>query len=174
MNVLTIIHEYLQYFNKSSYTYINMNNNTNPHNNLLKLDSNNESNLDSDSNASSEKPDNLLKELETKNISPNIIKELNLDPNKYSNSEYSFESEKWVSPLKFGLENSNQIIPQYYFTSKTKFDYFDYLNIIKDDIRNMRKLNQYQIQYIKKLDHNDKNDIIELFNQVLCTIGDLL
>ncbi len=38
----------------------------------------------------------------------------------------------------------------------------------------MRKLNQFQLDYIKKMDHSDKNKLIELFNEVIGTITDFL
>ena len=37
----------------------------------------------------------------------------------------------------------------------------DYYEMINDDIRNYRKLNKYQVNYIKSLDHDRKNKIIE-------------
>jgi len=79
-------------------------------------------------------------------------------------------------PSKYGLSNSDPIIPSYYiqkfksilFDKEIEHEYIkiDYLTIIKDDIRNCRKLNIYQIDYIKNYCNNEtKNDIIdELLN----------
>jgi hypothetical protein len=109
------------------------------------------------------------------NLSENLVKQLDLTNTKKYKSETKFDQKnKWIPPSNPGLSNSNQIIPYYYFVSKTRYDSFDYLNIIKDDIRNMRKLNEYQLEYIKKLNNSDKDELIELFNQVIGTIGDIL
>jgi hypothetical protein len=51
----------------------------------------------------------------------------------------------------------------------------DYLSVIKDDIRNMRKLNKYQLSFIKyELDNEAKNEIIELMNTCIENIGELI
>lgn len=115
--------------------------------------------------------ENINYQFFVKNISDNIVQELKLNnTNKLDLSEYN----NWIPPEKYGLSNSDQIIPQYYFMSKFKYDNFNYFQIIKDDIRNMRKLNQYQINYIKKMDSEDKDELIELFNKVIGSIENLL
>ena len=74
----------------------------------------------------------------------------------------------WVPPKTNGLKNSNRIIPEYYINRYYKNNgilEIDYLFMIIDDIRNSRKLNEYQLTYFKNLD--DKNKVIilnELFN----------
>lgn len=80
-----------------------------------------------------------------------------------------FLKHTWNPPNTHGLQNCEKIIPNYYF--QTNFTLkrgpildIDYLWIIKDDIRNMRKLNDHQIQYIKTLDEDEKNEIIKEFN----------
>jgi hypothetical protein len=96
-----------------------------------------------------------------------------------------FESETWIPPSRSGLSNSEPIIPSYYlkkfeffFNNKiyeAKFIDMDYLSIIKDDIRNMRKLNKYQLSFIKhNLSDEDKNEIIELMNMCIENIGSLI
>ena len=64
--------------------------------------------------------------------------------------------------LKPGLENSNVIIPSYYHLHKhpSKILSIDYYNIIKDDIKNCRPLNKYQLEYIKDLSHEYKYELI--------------
>jgi hypothetical protein len=88
------------------------------------------------------------------------------------------ELSTWEPPKENGLRNSISIIPGYYNHYQTDYqtDYFnlDYFEIIKDDIRNMRTLNKYQIDYIKNLSSDQKNELIEIFNQCLYTINDLL
>ena len=73
------------------------------------------------------------------------------------------------------IENSQRIIPDYYFQThqniqkicgdKSALLEIDYLFMIKDDIRNMRKLNQYQIDYIQTLDEATKDEIIHEFHK---------
>jgi hypothetical protein len=81
----------------------------------------------------------------------------------------------YIPPSKYGLENSEPILPNYYFPKGDSIKSFDYLQIIKDDIRNMRKLNEYQINYIKtRLYNEDKNDLFDEFNKVLEAISHIL
>lgn len=88
---------------------------------------------------------------------------------------------KWSPPQRSGLSNSEPIIPSYYLKTivniidgneeKIKFLKVDYLNVIKDDIRNFRKLNKYQISYIKNyLSQDEKEEIIVLFNEAMGTL----
>ena len=99
--------------------------------------------------------------------------------------ELSSNSEPWRPPSRPGLSNSEPIIPSYYI-KKMEFFYNnekyqakyidkDYLSIIKDDIRNIRKLNKYQLSFIKyNLSDEDKNEIIELMNLCIENIGSLV
>lgn len=80
----------------------------------------------------------------------------------------------WVPPKEYGLRNSIYIIPDYYNNSNTNYFNLNYFEIIKDDIRNMRVLNNYQMEYIKQLSHNEKNELFELFNQCLVTVNDIV
>jgi len=73
-------------------------------------------------------------------------------------------------PKSHGLDNCNVIIPSYYVKSYNQD--IDYFTMIKDDIKNYRPLNEYQLEYIKDMSHEDKNEIIRLFNQVLTTFID--
>jgi hypothetical protein len=93
--------------------------------------------------------------------------------------------DKWRPPSRSGLNNSEPILPSYYI-KKMEFIYnnekfeaqyidIDYLSVIKDDIRNMRKLNKYQLSFIKyELDNEAKNEIIELMNTCIENIGELI
>ena len=78
-------------------------------------------------------------------------------------------------PSCYGLGNCKRIIPEYYFTNNLKpgklFD-IDYYFIIKDDIKNFRPLSSHQIQYIKDLDDEHKDEIIELFNKSMTAMVD--
>ena len=82
------------------------------------------------------------------------------------------KEEEWRPPSKSGLRNSEPILPSYYLQKieglvdeegkPIKYMNVDYVNIIKDDIRNFRKLNEHQILYIKKhVDDKIKNEIID-------------
>jgi hypothetical protein len=94
---------------------------------------------------------------------------MNLEQEELNNLKE--EEEKFEPPTKHGLSNSEPIIPSYYFkkmrgllfNKEMEILYTDinYLTIIKDDIRNFRKLNKYQIDYIKHSDHVIKNEIID-------------
>lgn len=90
----------------------------------------------------------------------------------------------WIPPSKSGLSNGEVIIPSYYQkkiqfinngnTYETICVKINYLTIIKDDIRNLRKLNKYQLSYIKyDIDDNSKNEIIDIFNHSIGSVSDL-
>jgi len=72
-------------------------------------------------------------------------------------------------PKEHGLSNCNVIIPSYYKLDKDPSKIFDvdYFNIIKDDIRNYRTLNEYQMKYIKELPDECKNELFDLFNDCI-------
>jgi hypothetical protein len=80
--------------------------------------------------------------------------------------------EEYKPPSSYGLRNSEPIIPNYYIKKfsfeiddkKYNVEYLqiDYLQVIKDDIKNMRKLNVYQIDYIKNCINNEtKNELLQ-------------
>ena len=103
---------------------------------------------------------------------------------KNSKRIHFLQHENIRPPSKHGLSNSEPI-PTYYL-KKFKSIYngeeleslvldVDYLTVIKDDIRNLRPLNKYQISFIKyNVNDDNKNDIIELFNDVLKTCIDVI
>jgi hypothetical protein len=66
------------------------------------------------------------------------------------------------------LDNADVIIPSYYEIHKhpSKIFNIDFFEIIKDDIRNYRELNKYQLEYIKEIKDEYKYEIIVLFNEV--------
>lgn len=94
-------------------------------------------------------------------------------------------TDSWTPPSRNGLSNSEPILPSYYL-KKIKFIYndeeyeakymnVDYLSVIKDDIRNMRPLNKFKLSFIKyELDHETKNELIELMNECIAAIGQLV
>ena len=96
-------------------------------------------------------------------MNPSLAKQVGLFSDLHTaNSEYPTYS----PPKEPGLNNSQIIIPKYYCLAKhpSKIPDIDYYEIIKDDIRNFRKLNTYQIEYIKQLSHADKDELLELYN----------
>ena len=72
-------------------------------------------------------------------------------------------------PTKHGLSNSFSIIPSYYqlHNHPSKIFHVDFFEIIKDDIRNCRSLNNYQMEYIKEIKDEYKYELIKLFNECL-------
>ena len=89
--------------------------------------------------------------------------------------EFGIEEIK-PAPENYGLENSDVIIPSYYklHEDPSKIIDFDFYKIIQDDIRNGRKLNSYQIEYIKNLKGCYKDELIVLFNECLGTFIEFL
>ena len=80
-------------------------------------------------------------------------------------------------PKENGLSNADVIIPSYYHLHKhpSKILDIDFYEIIKDDIRNCRILNNYQLEYIKQIHDEYKYELIEIFNdcvKMLTTIID--
>ena len=80
-------------------------------------------------------------------------------------------------PENFGMENSEQIIPKYYFYGKDltgKLLECNYYYTIIDSIRNMRILNNYQIQYIEKLDKEDCYELLREYNKMMKNVIDYI
>ena len=79
-------------------------------------------------------------------------------------------------PKNYGLNNSDIIIPSYYEIHKhpSKIFKIDFFEIIKDDIRNYRELNKYQMEYIKEIKNEYKYELIELYNQCIKSINEIL
>ena len=63
-------------------------------------------------------------------------------------------------------------IPEYY--KPVRQASIDYLTIILDDIRNYRKLNKLKISYISKLSPENKQTIIETYNECMTMVEDIL
>lgn len=87
--------------------------------------------------------------------------EIDNDNDNANTNEISYDQ-----PKEPGLSNCNVIIPNYYgiHSSYNKMFDIDYYVMIKDDIKNLRPLNKYQLDFIKTLPHEDKYEIIEIFN----------
>lgn len=63
-------------------------------------------------------------------------------------------------------------IPDYY--KPIRQNSIDYLTIILDDIRNYRKLNKVKIAYISKLSPENKQIIIEAYNDCMSMVEVIL
>jgi len=107
--------------------------------------------------------------IEYSNLSPNLIKYFNSNIDITNNSNID-----WIPPKTHGLSNSFIIIPQYYIRDNKSILSIDYFNIITDDIRNLRKLNEYQLEYIKTLNDEDKHILFLEFNKLFDNIELLL
>lgn len=77
------------------------------------------------------------------------------------------EQFEWTPPDTYGLSNCNSIIPEYYKKPKNEILNIDYYIIIKDDIRNCRPLNEYQLEYIFNLQDKYKNELFTIFNDCM-------
>ena len=86
------------------------------------------------------------------------------------------ETQNYEPPKEPGLTNCDAIIPAYYQLDKhpSKIFDIDYYEIIKDDIRNYRTLNRYQMEYIKQLSHEHKNELFDIFNLCINTFNAIL
>jgi hypothetical protein len=84
--------------------------------------------------------------------------------------------EGWIPPEEHGLNNCDYILPAYYHYHKMpdKIVDIDYYEIIKDDIRNYRVLNKYQLKYIADLPDELKTELFRLFNECTIAINEML
>ena len=117
-------------------------------------------------------PDNDNKKyLFTTNVNKSLAKILEIDEFK------SDELFVWDKPKEHGLNNCDYIIEPYYQIHKNIRDALDidYFAIIKDDIRNFRKLNEYKLDYINKLPAEYKTELLEIYNECMnCIIEQFL
>jgi len=75
-------------------------------------------------------------------------------------------------PETFGLENAPRIIPEYYLSTQTHNGilYADYDAMMLDDIRNLRPLNPYQLNYIEdRVDRAGMYLLIVEMNRTMAT-----
>ena len=82
----------------------------------------------------------------------------------------------WVAPTKNGLDNSEPIIPNYYakLIDKSFIFNINYYNIIKDDIRNYRNLNSYQMEFVKNLNDEKKNELFDIYNECMHSLNEVM
>jgi len=114
-----------------------------------------------------------LSEIQCKNISSNLAKEIGMIINNSTPASIKM----WIPPTKSGLENSTRIIPHYYLTNKNlkgnilEIDYFD---MIRDDILNLRALSNDQMKYIENLSEEEKMELIGYFNECYKSLAFIL
>lgn len=104
------------------------------------------------------------------NVCRKLSKILNIDEMKH------IEINNYIPPERSGLSNCNAIIPPYYQLHKhpSKLLDIDYYEIIKDDIRNFRILNEYQLKYIKELSSEYKDEFIDIYNKCTTLFNDTI
>jgi len=81
-------------------------------------------------------------------------------------------SEKWNPPRTYGLDNCNVIIENR--ANKDNLLDVDYFEIIKDDIRNLRPLNEFKMEYIMKMEDEYKNELLSIFNNCIKLVVEIL
>jgi hypothetical protein len=101
-------------------------------------------------------------------VNRRLSKILEITPQLYD------EPFEWDIPKEHGLSNCNSIIPEYYKKPKNKILDITYYDIIKDDIRNCRPLNSYQLEYISNLQDKYKNELFILFNDCIKLFNEML
>jgi hypothetical protein len=84
------------------------------------------------------------------------------------------EEFEWDIPNEYGLSNCNSIIPEYYKRPENQILNINYYDIIKDDIRNCRPLNKYQLDYIFNLEDKHKNELFIIFNDCMKLFNDCM
>jgi len=105
----------------------------------------------------------------TTNVNRSLSIVLGIDHKDFGVSDYK-------PPKEHGLSNCNIIIPKYYQLHNNPYKIFhmDYYVMIKDDIRNCRILNKYQLNYIKELPDEYKNKLFYIYNDCIKLYNDLI
>jgi len=103
-------------------------------------------------------------------ICKRLSREFGLDEIKYD------EMGDYDVPKEHGLTNCDIIIPSYYQLHKhpSKIFDLDYFTMIKDDIRNFRVLNEFQLKYIKELSDEHKNELFDIYNNCVKSFNNTL
>ena len=95
----------------------------------------------------------------------------------HTNHCYGEPSTSCKVPTKYGIENSEPIIPKYYLSGKDlkgKIFECDFHFSIVDSIRNVRILSKYQQEYIEKLDKEDCYELLREYNKVMEFISEYI
>jgi hypothetical protein len=97
-------------------------------------------------------------EIQCRNMDPALAKLLGIIVEEQKETD-------WKPPEKPGLENSREIVSALYFQDKP-LD-IDYFAILKDCIANHKKLTDRQLDYVKNLGHEEKYELLQLYNRML-------
>jgi hypothetical protein len=95
--------------------------------------------------------------------------------NKYKKSvseSHIITKSDWKPPKNNGLNNSENIIPNYYLTNKCSYKklfVIDYYTTIEDSIKNLRPLTFSQKEYLRN-NPEKQLEIILLYDKVLKTL----
>jgi hypothetical protein len=103
-------------------------------------------------------------------ICKRLSRELNMSEMEYD------DTGTYEPPTEPGLSNNEVIIPSYYnlHDNPSLILELDYFEIIKDDVRNCRVLNEYQLKYIKELSHECKNELFDIYNRCIKMYNDVI
>lgn len=114
----------------------------------------------------------LISDVLCKNISGNLLRELGVDV-----LENETKSNEYIPPEYPGLENSDRVFSRFYLTNQNlhgKIFDIDFLFTIEDNIRNLRLLNQYQLEYLNSLSQQQLIDLIIEYNEAYKMIDTVL
>jgi len=107
---------------------------------------------------------------ECKKVSPELVEKV-----FYNKRDLGPITSSCRAPSTYGLQNSDQIIPNYYFKEKDlegQVLEHDFYFSILDSIRNMRVLSKYQIEYIKELKKEDYCELLNEYNKIMIFMVD--
>ena len=102
---------------------------------------------------------------ECKKVSPELVEKV-----FYKQQDLGPVTTSCRAPDNHGLENSEPIIPSYYFTGKDlsgRVIEHDFYFSILDSIRNMRVLSKYQIEYLNGLEKEEYCELLTEYNKVM-------
>lgn len=80
----------------------------------------------------------------------------------------------WEPPSTYGLQNSDRIIPEHYFSENPDCLSIDMFYELSKDIRNLKPLNRVQLNYIKTLPKDKILELLEIYNECFKSIEQLL
>jgi hypothetical protein len=78
----------------------------------------------------------------------------------------NMDRHNWTPPETYGLSNSTQIVPSYFINKKNPLSRIPFIDIIKDDIRNMRPLTNYEMEHIRLLPRYELLEIINIMEKI--------
>ena len=135
------------FYNKNEQIYVSNNSN--------------EDDIEDSGSSGYEEEEEEEDELHCKNLDPALAKLMGIVIEEQKNID-------WKPPMKSGLDNSEKIISNHYFsnhiTNENKTDY--YFMVIKEDITNYKTLSNKQLEYINYLTNEQKFELIQIYNKI--------